>query len=449
MVTALRPKPGPVRSYRFPEFIDQKLPSGIRVVTAPVRKLPVVTVLVIIDAGSTNDPTGKEGVAALTAGLLLEGTARLNGAALTEKFERLGTSLESGADWDSAFVKITALSDKLEAATILLGEALSEPAFPEREVERLKAERLAEILQLETEPRGLADEKFSEFLYSPESRYSKPDEGSTESVSGLSRADVQEFYRARYRTGSTTVVVTGDISADDARALVGRAFQGWASGSASSAKLITASRSSRKTVHIVHKQDAPQSELRVGHVGVPRKHPKFFSTLVMNAVLGGLFGSRINLNLREVHGYTYGASSYYDWRRGAGPFVVSTAVQSEVTAPALREIFFEIERIRSESISGEELSLAKDYLDGVFPIRYETTAAIASALASLVIYELPADYYDTYRRNIRDVSSDGVLDAAKAHLHPHELQTIVVGDARVIRDSLAQLDIGDLQIHES
>ena len=449
MVTALRPKPGPVRSYRFPEFIDQKLPSGIRVVTAPVRKLPVVTVLVIIDAGSTNDPTGKEGVAALTAGLLLEGTARLNGAALTEKFERLGTSLESGADWDSAFVKITALSDKLEAATMLLGEALSEPAFPEREVERLKAERLAEILQLETEPRGLADEKFSEFLYSPESRYSKPDEGSTESVSGLSRADVQEFYRARYRTGSTTVIVTGDISADDARALVGRAFQGWASGSASSAKLITASRSSRKTVHIVHKQDAPQSELRVGHVGVPRKHPKFFSTLVMNAVLGGLFGSRINLNLREVHGYTYGASSYYDWRRGAGPFVVSTAVQSEVTAPALREIFFEIERIRSESISGEELSLAKDYLDGVFPIRYETTAAIASALASLVIYELPADYYDTYRRNIRDVSSDGVLDAAKAHLHPNELQTIVVGDARVIRDSLAQLDIGDLQIHES
>jgi len=449
MVTALRPKPGPVRSYRFPEFIDQKLPSGIRVVTAPVRKLPVVTVLVIIDAGSTNDPTGKEGVAALTAGLLLEGTARLNGAALTEKFERLGTSLESGADWDSAFVKITALSDKLEAATMLLGEALSEPAFPEREVERLKAERLAEILQLETEPRGLADEKFSEFLYSPESRYSKPDEGSTESVSGLSRADVQEFYRARYRTGSTTVIVTGDISVDDARALVGRAFQGWASGSASSAKLITASRSSRKTVHIVHKQDAPQSELRVGHVGVPRKHPKFFSTLVMNAVLGGLFGSRINLNLREVHGYTYGASSYYDWRRGAGPFVVSTAVQSEVTAPALREIFFEIERIRSESISGEELSLAKDYLDGVFPIRYETTAAIASALASLVIYELPAEYYDTYRRNIRDVSGDGVLDAAKTHLHPNELQTIVVGDARVIRDSLAQLDIGDLQIHES
>src|SRR5438477_2279795 len=276
MVTALRPKPGPVRSYRFPEFIDQKLPSGIRVVTAPVRKLPVVTVLVIIDAGSTNDPTGKEGVAALTAGLLLEGTARLNGAARTEKFERLGTSLESGADWDSAFVKITALSDKLEAATMLLGEALSEPAFPEREVERLKAERLAEILQLETEPRGLADEKFSEFLYTPDSRYSKPDEGTAESVRALLRKDVDEFYRARYRAGSTTVIVAGDISTDASRALITQAFQKWPSGAARSQSLVTAARTSGRSVHVVNKPEAPQSELRVGHIGLPRNHPDFF-----------------------------------------------------------------------------------------------------------------------------------------------------------------------------
>src|SRR5438874_11534449 len=184
------------------------------------------------------------------------------------------------------------------------------------------------------------------------------------------------------------------------------------------------------------KQDAPQSELRVGHVGLPRNNPDFFPTLVMNAVLGGLFGSRINLNLREAHGYTYGASSFYDWRRGPGPFVVSTAVQSEVTAAALREIFLEIDRIRSERISEEELSLARDYLDRVFPIRYETTAAIASALATLVIYDLPSDYYDTYRNNIRAVTLDAVLEAARRHLHPDQLQTVVVGDARVIRDSL-------------
>jgi zinc protease len=171
MVTSLRPKPGPTRDYRFPRFHDEVLPSGIRIVTAPVDKLPLATVLVVIRAGSVNEARGKEGIAALTAAGILEGTAKLDGAELAEKFEQLGTSLESGADWDSGVVKITTLSDKLEAATQLLGEVISSPVFPEREIERLKAERLAEILQLETEPRGLADEKFSEFLYSPDSRY--------------------------------------------------------------------------------------------------------------------------------------------------------------------------------------------------------------------------------------------------------------------------------------
>jgi zinc protease len=335
----------------------------------------------------------------------------------------------------------------LEEATKLLGDVISSPVFPKREVERLKAERLAEILQLETEPRGLADEKFSEFLYARESRYSTPDEGSAESVSALSRKDIEEFYRSRYRSGSTTVIVAGDISVDDARALITRAFERWPSGRAPGRPLIATARTTRRSVHIVNKPEAPQSELRTGHVGLPRKHPDFFPTLVMNAVLGGLFGSRINLNLREVHGYTYGASSFYDWRRGPGPFVVSTAVQSEVTAPALREILLEIDRIRSERISEEELSLARDYLDGVFPIRYETTAAIASALATLVIYDLPADYYESYRRNVREVSAEAVLQAAGSHLHPNELQTIVVGDARVIRDSVAELKVGDVHLH--
>lgn len=447
MVTALRPKAGPARRYHFPEFHDEMLPSGIRLVTAPVKKLPLATVLVVIDAGSVNESRGKEGIAALTATGLIEGTTRLDGAALAEKFEQLGTSLESGADWDSAVVKITTMSDKLEEAAQLLGEVISSPIFPEREVERLKAERLAEILQLESEPRGLADEKFSEFLYSPESRYSRPDEGSTESVSALSREDVNQFYRSNYRSGATTVIVAGDVTPERARTMVMGAFQKWPVGSVQKPQLTTAPRATSRRIHIVHKPEAPQSELRVGHVGLPRKHPEFFPTLVMNAVLGGLFGSRINLNLREVHGYTYGASSYYDWRRGAGPFVVSTAVESEVTAPALTEIFLEIDRIRSEKISEEELSLARDYLEGVFPIRYETTAAIASALATLVIHGLPAEYYDTYRKNVHSVSTGAVLEAARLHLHPTELQTVVVGDAKRIRGSLADAKFGDLLVH--
>ena len=447
MVTALRPKPGPPRSYRFPEFQEEVLPSGLRVVTAPVSKLPVVTILVIVDAGSANDPPGMEGVASLTANVLLEGGPELDGAAIAERFEQLGASVESGADWDSAFIKITTLTDKLDEAANLLGETLSTAVFPEREVERLRAERLAEILQLETEPRGLADEKFSEFLYTAESRYSKPDEGSAESVSRLSREDVAAFYASRYCAGSTTVVVAGDVGSHQARELIEQAFHRWPSGKAHASPLVTSPRANRRAIHIVNKVDAPQSELRVGHVGLPRKHPDFFPVLVMNAVLGGLFGSRINLNLREAHGYTYGASSYFDWRRAPGPFVVSTAVQSEVTAAALREILLEIDRIRDELISDSELALARDYLEGVFPIRYETTAAIASALATLVVYDLPADYYDAYRRNVHGVSIDDVREAARSHIHPELLQTAVVGDAAVIRTSVAELSLGEMHVY--
>jgi zinc protease len=449
MVTALRPKAGPARRYRFPEFHDEILPGGIRLLTAPVNKLPIATILIVVDAGSVNEPRGKEGIASLTAAGLLEGTNQFDGAELAQKFERLGTSLESGADWDSAFVTITVLSEKLEEATQLLGEVISSPVFPEREIERLKGERLAEILQLESEPRGLADEKFSEFLYSPESRYSRPDEGSTESVSALSRKDVEDFYRSTYCSEGTTVIVVGDVTSERARAIVAEAFQKWPAGSRKEAQLITAPRAKDRNVHILHKPEAPQSELRVGHVGLPRRHPDFFPTLVMNAVLGGLFGSRINLNLREVHGYTYGASSHYDWRRGAGPFVVSTAVQSEVTAPALTEIFLEIDKIRSDKISDEELTLARDYLEGVFPIRFESTAAIATALATLVVHSLPADYYGAYRKNIHSVSADAVLAAANAHLHPLELQTVIVGDAKTIQSSLVDAKFGELLVHNA
>jgi zinc protease len=447
MVTSLRPKAGPRHDYRFPQFNDETLPSGIRLITAPVSKLPLVTVLVLVDAGSTNDPPGKEGTAALTAAGLLEGTSEYDGAKLAEEFEQLGTSLETGADWDSVFLKITVLSGKLREAARLLGDAVSQPVFPEREIERLKAERLAEILQLETEPRGLADEKFSEFLYADESRYSKPDEGNAESVRSLTRADVAEFFRSNYKSCATTVIVAGDISSETAREVISAAFKKWPDGPAPKPRLVATPRTEHRRVHIVNKPDAPQSELRVGHVGLPRRHPDFFPTLVMNAVLGGLFGSRINLNLREVHAYTYGASSFYDWRRGAGPFVVSTAVESEVTASALREILLEIDRIRAEKVSQEELSLAKDYLEGVFPIRYETTAAIASALATMAIYGLPADYYDTYRSNVHNVSGEAVLEAARSHLHPEQLQTVIVGDSGVVRDSLVAVDLGEITVH--
>jgi zinc protease len=444
-----RPAPLAPRPYQFPRFERHRLANGVQVLVAPVRKLPIATVMALVDAGAACDQRGREGVAALTAELLFEGTAGSDGAELNDRFERLGASVESSADWDGAAVTLTALRQHLGPSMALLGEVLRAPAFPEREVERLKAERLAELLQLRAEPRGLADELFTKFLYARESRYSQPEGGTEASVSTLARDDVQRFYTERYRPGSVTIVIAGDVSHEDALKLVEESLGDWTGDAARPVEASPTAAHTRRGLHIISKPDAQQSELRLGCVYLPRRHPDYHTSVVMNAVLGGLFSSRINLNLREKHGYTYGAFSYLDWRRQAGPFVVSTAVQSEVTAPAAREAISEIENIRVEEITEAELSLATSYLGGVFPIRYETTESIAGALATLVRYGLPDDFYDKYRDQVRAVSTEDVLRVARTHLDPSALQMVVVGDLERVREPLEALQFGATTIYDT
>lgn len=444
-----RPKPGPPRDYHFPRFERRTLANGMRLVVAPATKLPLATALLVFDAGASADPAGQEGLAVLAARALLEGTATMDGAELTLRAERLGASLDASAGWDSAIVRLTALSSRLPTALALMGEILQAPAFPDREVQRLKAERLAEILQLRAEPRGLADEMFDHFAYDERSRYARPDGGSESSVGKLDREAIATFFAARYRPAGATLIIAGDISPDEAERLATATFGSWTGDAPAPAIILDTARRTSRAVHIVAKSDAPQSELRIGHRGLPRTHPDYFDVVVMNALLGGLFSSRINLNLREAHAYTYGAFSDYEWRRQAGPFAVSTAVKTDVTDAAVREVLHEIDRMRESPVSADELSLATSYLDGVFPIRFETTAAIASALATLVVHHLPDDYYDTYRARIRGVTSDRVLAAARQHIDPAALQVVVVGDPEAIRQPLGALGIGDLLVHDA
>lgn len=448
-IPGTRPVPGPSRAYHFPRFDRRRLENGIELVVAPVHKLPLITVSVLVDAGAVCDPAGREGTAQLTAKLLLEGTQTSDGAELTERFERLGASIDASADWDAAAVTLTAMSDRLPQAMTILGEMLRTPAFRQREVERLKAERLAELLQLRAEPRGLADELFSSFLYTPASRYAKPEGGENDSVDAIDRDQILAFYETRYLPGGTTVIVAGDITADRAEALVRETLGSWSGGAPQRIVGDDLPGSRERAVHIIAKSDAPQSELRIGHVGIPRNHPDFFPVNVMNAILGGLFNSRINLNLREVHGYTYGAFSAFEWRRQAGPFIVSTAVKSDITDAAAREVLSEIDRIRAEPISTEELSLATSYLDGVFPIRFETTASIAAALAVVVTHGLPDDYYDRYREHVRAITVEQILEAAQTYLHPEMLQMVVVGAPEAVRAPLEALGFGPVTTYDA
>lgn len=446
---APRPAPGDRREYHFPRFVRRRLDNGLDLIVAPVDKLPLVSVAVVVDAGAVCDPPGGEGTARLVAKLLLEGTTASDGAELTERFERLGASIDADADWDEAVLSMTVMSEHLPAAFDVLGEVVRTPAFAAREIERLKAERQAELLQLRAEPRGLADELFTRFLYESSSRYARPDGGDEESVARIDRERVVAFYESRYVPAATTVIVVGDVTVADAESLARRALGDWSG--ARPTRIVadpTAARSS-PAVHVVARPDAPQSELRIGHVAIPRNHPDFFAVNVMNAILGGLFNSRINLNLREAHGYTYGAFSVIDWRRQAGPFVVQTAVRSDVTDAASREVLSEIDRIRTARVTDEELSLATSYLDGVFPIRFETTAAIAGALSVLVVHGLPDDYYDRYRERVRGVTADQILDASKRHLHPDALQLVAVGDPAVVRDRLAAMSFGPLTLYDA
>lgn len=447
--TSERPAAATPRPYRFPEFERLRTSAGLNVVVAPVRKLPLVTLLMVMDAGAMAEPPDHEGVATLTARALLEGTLRRTGNELTERFERLGAAVIAAADWDVATLSMTVLRSHLDEAVPLFGEVVREPAFPEREVRRLRAERLAELLQLRAEPRGLADEMFAAFLYAAASRYAWPEDGSSASVGRLERSDLERLHRARYRPGRSTLIVVGDIEPDVALAQAERLAAGW-EGTAE-ASVVPSGEAARagRAVHVVSKPDAPQSELRMGHVGLARSHPDYFPVLVMNSLLGGLFSSRINLNLREAHGYTYGAFSGFAWRRGPGPFVVSTAVRSDVTADAVREIVHEIDRMRAEPVGDDELSLATSYLAGVFPIKYETTDAIARALAALVAYDLPLDYFDRYRERVRAVTTEDVHRVAVAHLHPEQLQVVVVGDAAAVRGPLGALGLGPVTQQEA
>lgn len=439
-----RPVPGPAREYHFPAAERSTLENGLSVVVAPMPRLPIATVLAVTDAGAVWDTRGREGLAQLVAKLLSEGAGKLEGAELAEAFERLGATIESSADWDAAVVSTTVTSEHLAPAFALFSDVLRRPVFREREIERLKAERLAELLQLRAEPRGLADEAFESAVYDKSSRYAIAAGGTEKTVDSISTKDVTTLYARRYRPGATTLIVAGDVTLAMVTQLAKEHLGDWA-GSADRGKMSTdkPARTTRAT-HLIGKADAPQSELRIGHVGVPRTHLDYFDIVVMNAIFGGLFNSRINMNLREEHAYTYGASTGFDWRRGAGPFVVSTAVRTDATADSIREVVKEMERIRTEPVAPEELSLATSYLDGVFPIRFETTAAVAGALANQAIYGLPSDYFDSYRARIRAVTAASVLRAAQWHLDPSRLQAVVVGDESIVRDQLEKLAFGPL-----
>jgi zinc protease len=432
------PAAAPPRPYHFPPVTRTTLGNGLRLVVAHRPGAPVVSVRAVIRSGADRDPAGLHGLATFTADMLDEGAGSRNAMEIAEAVAELGAGLGTGADWDASYVALDVLTRNLDAGLPLLADALTRPHFDEEEIERLRGEILTGLLQQRDDPASIAGKNFSRFLYEG-TPYGNSANGSESSIKAITRAHMVEFYRARFAPGETSVVVAGAVEPATVRALVERDLGGW-SGTADPGDSSVSPRAFDKCrIYVIDRPESVQSEIRIGHVGVPRSCDDFFPLLVMNSILGGVFNSRIMLNLRERHGFTYGARSAFAFRRHAGPFVVSTAVRNEVTTAAVREIIAELERIRSGDVAENELADSRNYLVGTFPATVQNASDLANRLQEMELYGLPEDYFDHYRDHLQAVTLADVTRVARKYIEPTRAAIVIVGKASEIEGPLAAL----------
>lgn len=440
-----RPASGAPRPYRFPAFERSRLANGLGVWLVPLPDRELVSIHLLTDAGAASEDEAHAGLAALTAQLLVTGTRRLDASAFADTTERLGIEVGSESSWDSARAGFTALGSKLDDGLALLAEMLRTPRLDPREFERLKAERLNDILQARADPGRLADESFLGHVFADGVPYARLSAGTPDSVESLSVDDVRAFHAANYAPNVADIVIAGAIEPDAALAAVDRHLSDWAGVGPGHRTIKPAQRGGRRVV-LVDRPGSVQSELRVGHLGIHRHDPRYFPAIVMAALLGGVFGSRLNLRLREELGYTYGARASFDPRRAVGPFTASAAVQTEVTVDAIRELLAQLERIRDAAPTEDELAEVRDFLVGVFPLRFETTGGIAAAIEPLAVYDLPDAWWQTYRGHLESVGVDDVLAVARELVRPDEALILLTGDAAALRDELERADFGPLEV---
>ncbi|MEO6577369.1 MAG: pitrilysin family protein [Candidatus Limnocylindria bacterium] len=440
-----RPLAGAPRPYRFPSFEHHRMDNGMGVWLVPLADRELVSIHLLTDAGAATEDEAHAGLAGLTAQLLVTGTQRLDAGAFAETTERLGIEVGSESSWDSARAGFTALGSKLEEGLGLLAEMLRTPRLDPGEFDRLRSERLNDILQARADPGRLADESFLREVFSDAVPYGRLSAGRPETIQALTVEDANAFHTANYAPDVANIIIAGAISPEIALAAVQRHLGDW-SGSAPGHRSFQPTQRGGRRIVLVDRPGSVQSELRVGHLGIDRHDPRYFPAVVMAALLGGVFGSRLNMRLREELGYTYGARCSFDPRRAVGPFTATAAVQTEVTVDAIRELLGQLDRIREAPPSEEELVGVRDFLVGVFPLRFESTGGIASAIEPLAVYDLPNDWWQTYRANLEAVSADDVHRAATDLVRPDDALILLTGDAARLSGDLESADLGPVEV---
>jgi predicted Zn-dependent peptidase len=439
------PALGPVAKLTLPQIQKRTLSNGLAVWLVEAHEVPLVQVNLMVQAGSNDDPEGQFGVASMTAAMLDEGAGTRDALEIADAVEFVGGNLTTSASFDASAVRLNVPVRQLAQALPLMADVALRPTFPDAELNRLRQERLTAIIQARDDAAAVIGPAFARVVYGPAHRYGTGAAGTSPTIKAFTPAQLRAFHAAMYRPGNATLIVAGDVTMATVMPLLERSFGAWAAGAGPvrRAALPAAPQLTARRVTIVDLPMAAQSQIRIGWVGVPRTTPDYFALQVLNTVLGGSFTSRLNQNLREEHGYSYGASSRFDMRLFPGPFAAGAGVQTDKTSESLREFFKELDGI-GVPVSDEELTKAKNYLALSFPGDFESIGDLAARLEELAVYKLPDTYYNQYVQNIQAVTAAAVQKAAATYIQPGRFAVVVTGDRKTIEPGITALNLGPL-----
>jgi zinc protease len=441
------PAAGPARPLQIPTPTTAVLPNGLTLILSERRGLPLVSANLVFKSGSDSNPQDRPGLASFMTAMLDQGTSTRGALQIADEVAHLGARLGTSSSMDAITVSASSLSKNFPAVFNLLADITLRPAFPAEEIERQRADRLGQLVELRDRPPQLAGVVMASALYGPRHPYGYAELGTEPALKAVTRADMTRFWEQHFVPNNAALVVAGDITMDELRSLATKAFGAWQRGNPPRPSLGSPATTMARIV-IVDKPGSPQTQLRVAAIGAPRSSPDFRALQVMNNALGGLFSSRINMNLREQHGYSYGAYSQFIFRRSAGPFSIGGGVRTDATAPAVSEIFKEVAGIREMALSAEELQKAKDALANSLPGAFETNGTIVGSFANIFIYDLGADYYTRYASEVNAVTAEQALDVARRYVVPERLVVIAVGDRAAIEGELRKLNLGTVEIRD-
>jgi len=442
-----RPAVGEAPDVRLPAVQQFTLDNGLRVLLMEKHDVPLVQLNLVVNAGSTRDDPALPGVASMTAAMLDEGAAGRSALEIADEFEMLGARFGVGAGTHTASMSLRAPTQQLPAALALAADVLLRPDFPEQELERLRKERLTSLIRRYDEPNAIASVLFSETLFGRDHPYGRPGIGTDASLRAMSVADLRAFHAQWYRPNNATAIVVGDIDRAGAESLLRNAFADWERGDVAADQVPSATQVSGRTIYIVDKPGAAQSVVQLGRIGVPRSSRDYYALEVMNVILGGSFTSRLNQNLREDKGYSYGASSGFQYMPAPGPWFAGAAVQTASTGPAIAEFMKEL-RGMHQPIPADEVDRARNFLAMRYPAGFQSVAGIAGRLSDLVQYGLPGDYFNRYVANILAVTNEDVERVAKQYIDPENVAIFVVGDRAVIEKQISDLGLGEVRFLE-